>query len=193
VFKSGDAARDYAAMANVLLLLVGDDVPLRLRDAVASHVDAPARIHVVAPAQVRPLDWLATADDAAQREAEVRALEAEWTLADEGEVEGGAGDVDPVQAVEDALRSFCADEIVVAGAAADSGLEARLRRFGLPVVRLAAAPAARRGPLARAFHAFAAGRSEAVPFAAFLGVNVALAVLGVLLSLLVALIVWVFF
>jgi len=178
---------------NVLLLLVGDDAPLRLRDELAAHLDAPARIRVVAPAQVRTLDWLATADDAAQRQAEVRVLEAEWTLAEEGEIAGAAGDVDPVQAAEDALRTFAADEIVVAGAAADAGLEARLRRFGLPVARLGSPPEQGPGFAARSFRSFTAGRSEAVPFAAFVGVNVALALLGVLLSALVALIVWLFF
>jgi hypothetical protein len=35
----------------------------------------------------------------------VRALEAEWTLADHAEVEGEASEADPVQAVEDALRA----------------------------------------------------------------------------------------
>lgn len=180
-------------MRNVLLLLVGDDVPLRLRDELAARLDGPARIHVVAPAQVRPLDWLATADDAAQRQAEVRVLEAEWTLAEEGEVEGEAGDVDAVQAVEDALREFPAERIVVAGAAADAELEARLRRFDLPVERLGVAPPPRGGFAARTFRGFTAGRSGVIPFAAFVGVNVAFALLGILLSLLVVLIVWLFF
>lgn len=177
----------------MLLLLVGDDVPLRLRDELAARLDGPARIHVVAPAQVRPLDWLATADDAAQREAQVRVLEAEWTLADEGEVEGEAGDVDAVQAVDDALREFPADEIVVAGAAAALGLDARLARFGLPVERLGLPATRRSGFVARAFRGFTAGRNEAIPFAAFVGVNLALALLAVVLSLAVALIVWLFF
>jgi|SRR5581483_396226 len=179
-------------MRNVLLLLVGDDVPLRLRDELTGRLDGPARIRVVAPAQVRPLDWLATAEDDAKREAQVRVLEAEWTLADEGEVDGEAGDVDAVQAVEDALRAFPADAIVVAGGAADDELEARLARFGVPVERLGIA-GAHPGLARRAFRGFTAGRSGAIPFAAFIGVNLALAFLGVLLSLAVALIVWLFF
>lgn len=181
------------APRNLLLLLVGDDLPLRLRDELAARLDGPARIRVVAPAQVRPLDWFATADDEATRAAEVRALEVEWTLAGEGDVEGGAGDVDAVQAVEDALRTFPADEIVVAGAAADAELEARLERFCLPVERLGVSPPPRAGFLSRTFRGLAAGRSSAIPFAAFVGVNLALLLLGIALSLLVALIVWLFF
>jgi hypothetical protein len=178
---------------SVLLLLVGDDDPRRLREALAARLEGPARIHVVAPAQVRPLDWFATADDDAQRAAEVRALEAEWTLAEEGDVEGGAGDLDPVQAVEDALRGFAADAIVVAGDRAAPELEASLARFGLPVERLGAPPAPQAGFLARTFRGLAAGRNEAIPFAVFVGVNVALALLGIVLAALVALIVWLFF
>jgi hypothetical protein len=53
------------------------------------------------------------------------------------QVEGEAGHVDPVQAVEDALREFPADEIlIVGGPSEDGGLEASLRRFRLPVTRL---------------------------------------------------------
>jgi hypothetical protein len=178
---------------NVLLLLVGDADPVRLREALAARLDGPVRIHVVAPAQVRPLDWFATADDDAQREAEVRALEAEWTLAEQGDVEGGAGDLDPVQAVEDALRSFDADAIVVAGDRAAPELETTLARFGRPVERLGSLAALRPGFLARTFRGLAAGRNEAIPFAVFVGVNVALLLLGVVLAALVALIVWLFF
>jgi len=150
----------------------------------------PGRIHVVAPALVGPLDWLATAEDRARLEAEVRLLEAEWTLADEGEVDGSAGEADPVQAVEDALRGFPADEILIAGAAVDPDLEQALRRFGLPVESLEPAGRPRRSAVYRAFRSLAGGRGNATPFILFAGVNGALLLLGVLLSLLVLAVLW---
>jgi hypothetical protein len=179
-------------LENVLLLLVGDADPVWIRAALTARIDAPARIHVVAPAQVRAIDWLATADDNAQREAEVRALEAEWTLAEQGEVVGEAGDFDPAQAVEDALRTFPAERIVVAGDKARREQLAALRRFGLPVELLGAAlePS---GFGSRAFRGFAAGQNPAIPFAAFVGVNLALLLLAILLSAFVGLILWLFF
>ncbi|HZD87715.1 MAG TPA: hypothetical protein VE088_06890 [Gaiellaceae bacterium] len=174
---------------NLLLLLVGDVAPHELR-ARLSRLDVPARrVHVVAPALVGALDWLATAEDAAHLRAEVRALEAEWTLADRADVEGGAGEADPVQAVEDALRSFAADAIVIAGGAADGDLDAAVARFGLPVLRLQDPPR-RRSRGYRGARALAGGRWEGTPFVLFVGVNGVLLLLGVLLSLLVLLVLW---
>ncbi|HUJ55815.1 MAG TPA: hypothetical protein VLW49_07485 [Gaiellaceae bacterium] len=174
---------------NVLLLLVGDVPPPELRARLARLDVAAGRVHVVAPALVGALDWLATAEDTAQREAEVRALEAEWTLADRAEVEGEAGEADPVQAVEDALRAFPADAIVIAGGEADGDLDAAVARFGLPVLRLQEPPPRRSRPY-RALRLLASGRWEPTPFVLFVGVNGALFLLGMLLSLLVLLVLW---
>jgi len=175
---------------NLLLLLMGDEPPPRLRDAVGRRTPPPARVHLVAPALVSPLDWLASAEDDAYRQAEVRALDAEWTLADQTEVEAEAGDVDPVQAVEDALRAFPADEILLAGEEADPDLEAALGRFGIPITRLDPAPFARRSSGYRALRELAGGHRSATPFVLFVGVNTAFLLLGVLLSLLALLVLW---
>lgn len=176
--------------ANLLVVLLGDAAPGRLRDAIAARPVPPARIHVVAPAIVGPLDWLATAEDTAHQQAEVRAFEAEWTLADHAEVRGEAGDVDPVQAVEDALRDFPADEILIAGEAADGDLEQALRRFGLPTGRLESTRRADRSRLYRAMRELASGRGDATPFVLFVGVNTALFLVGAVLSAIVLLILW---
>lgn len=173
---------------NLLVLLLGDTSSRRLRDAIAARSDPPARVHVVAPTIVGPLDWLATAEDEAHRQAEVRAFDAEWTLADQAQVEGEAGDVDPVQAVEDALRDFPADEILIAGEAADRDLEQALRRFALPIARLDSAPPAGHSRLYRAARGLAGGHGSATPFVLFVTVNAVVLLVGVLLSLLVLLI-----
>ena len=177
-------------MRNVLVLLLEESSRSRLRRAVAERGDGQANVHVVAPTRVGSLEWLATDEDEARAEAAVRAFDAEWTLAGEAEVEAEAGDVDPVLAVEDALRGFPADEILlVGGAGEDGGLEASLRRFGLPVTRLAGSLRVRRAnPLREWARALAAGRSKATPFVFFVAVNVALFVLAALIALVVLLV-----
>ena len=175
---------------NLLVLLVGDVPPRRLRDAIAARAEPPGRVHVVAPTLVGALDWLATAEDDAHRQAAVRAFDAEWSLADQADVDGEAGDADPVQAVEDALRHFPADEILIAGGAADPDLEAALRRFGLPTTHLDGARGRRHSRAYRALRELAAGRNNATPFVLFIGVNTALLLVGLALSLLALLILW---
>ena len=166
------------------------DVPAaRLRDAVAGRDASTLRVRVVAPTAVKALDWLASAEDAARRRAEVRALDAEWTLQPDAEVEAGAGDADPIQAVEDALRSFPADEILIAGAHVDPDLDDALFRFGIPVTRLDP-PRARRSRLYRGLRSLAGGRGNATPFVLFVTVNVALILCAMVLSLLAIGILW---
>jgi len=104
-----------------LLVLLDGARPAALGRAVQHRLDEAARVHVVAPTRVGVLDWLASDEDDARAAAEVRALEAEWALADDAEVEGEAGDVDPIVAVEDALRRFDADEILLVGGADENG------------------------------------------------------------------------
>lgn len=176
---------------NLLLVLLEDTPPLELRRAIARRAESP-HVRVVAPARVGTLEWLATDEDQARAEADVRALEAEWTLADEGDVEGEAGDVDPLLAVEDALRDFDADEILlVGGAGEDGGLEEALQRFGRPVIRLDGRDRIRRRSSLREFlRGIRSGRSRATPFVAFAGVNLTLLALAAVISLIVLLIVW---
>ena len=177
-------------MRNLLVVLLEQGSRSRLRRAIAVRGDGQVNVHVVAPTRVGPLEWLATDEDAARAEAAVRAFEVEWTLADEAEVEAEAGDVDPVLAVEDALRKFPADEILLVGAdGEDGGLEASLRRFGLPVTRIDGPLSARSAnPLREWARALAAGRSKATPFVFFVAVNAALLVLAALIALVVLLV-----
>jgi len=163
-----------------------------MRQAVAEHADGEPTVHVVAPTWVGPLEWLATDEDDARSEAEVRALEAEWTLADQAEVEGEAGDVDPVVAVDDALRSFPGDEILIVGGASENGvLEASLRRFGLPVTRAGGSlPPPEHPQVRETTRAIVAGRSKATPFVSFAGVNLTLLALAVAITVVVLLVLW---
>ena len=166
---------------NLLVLLLEEGHESQLQDALAKRGDGTLSVRVVAPAHVTPIQWLATDEDAARIEAEGRVLQTEWALRDEAEVEGEA---DPVLAVEDALRTFPADEILlVGGGARDGGVERSLRELGLPVSRLAVGEQVRaRRPLREAVRALARGETRATPFVLFAGVNLALLALAALIS-----------
>jgi hypothetical protein len=139
--------------------------------AVERHAGGDAETLVVVPAaNVSKLQLLTGEVDHARAQAEATA-----------DASGGpavVGDSDPVQAVEDALRTFGADEIVVVtrpdaeaawlegGAAAES-----LRRFDMPVTHLVAAEdEAPREPTPEAVrpyaegHDLARGSAEGTPF-----------------------------
>jgi hypothetical protein len=177
---------------NILLVLLDGVSSGTLRQAVRRRVGEAANVHVVAPTRVAMLDWLATDEDAARATAEVQALEAEWALADDVDVEGEAGDVDPVLAVEDALRRFDADEILLVGGASENGgIEDALRRLDRPVSRVDdGAPVRERSSLREFGRAIRAGRSKATPFVFLASVNLALLVLAAAISLIVLLILW---
>jgi hypothetical protein len=127
----------------ILVLVTRPTSSDELRDQVETLVQSqPVSLRVVAPAsQLSPLEWLANEEDGARSEAEANAEQASGTLdavADAIEVE--VGDADPIQAAEDALRTFPADELIVVAppeqhatwlerASVRDGFE----QFGLPV------------------------------------------------------------
>jgi hypothetical protein len=86
-----------------------------LRECVRDHTGPDAEVRVVAPASdVSPLEWLANDEDEARDEAAEIAGQAEQAVEPEAaRVEVEVGDSDPVQAIEDALRTFPAEEVLV--------------------------------------------------------------------------------
>ena len=117
-----------------------------LRDLVRSRAGDDAEMLVVAPAsEISRLDWLTNAEDDARTEAASLADNtAEATPTED--VEARVGDADPLTAIEDALRTFAADEILVVAHPDDeadwleegTGATAQAR-FSLPVVRVTVA------------------------------------------------------
>ena len=99
-------------MRNVLVVSSVADPSRELQAALGDDV---GEIHVVAPAvEQSRLQWLTNAEDDARAEAKRTADEVASAAEGEAErVEAEAGDSDPLLAVEDALRTFDADEIVV--------------------------------------------------------------------------------
>jgi hypothetical protein len=116
-----------------------------LREAVRSHSGDEAEIRIVAPASdISPLQWLASDEDGARDEAaQIAGGLARSVEPDAVRTEAEVGDSDPVQAIEDALRTFPADEVLVvtrededANWLEQDSAEAARERFGVPVTRL---------------------------------------------------------
>jgi hypothetical protein len=81
----------------------------RLRDI----ADGDVEIKVTAPAsKIGKLDWLTNAEDDARADAADRAEQVADALPGDP-VEAEVGDTNPMQAIEDALRTFPADEVIV--------------------------------------------------------------------------------
>jgi hypothetical protein len=131
-----------------LLVVATASIPgAALRAAVRAHAGEDAEILVVAPASgISRLDWLTNADGDARTDAARRADEvAEAAPSDD--VESQVGDSDPVKAIEDALRGFPADEVIIvtlpdedAGWLEKGSAETALDRFSLPVTHLTVEP-----------------------------------------------------
>jgi hypothetical protein len=127
------------ARRKILVIATGDDPP----EVVA---EGPAEVLVVAPALAGRLEYWASDDRRARRDAEERLERCLDALARRGiPATGWVGDADPLLAIADALSLFAADEIAVTTCcdargdwlARDVVGRAR-RRFDRPVSQLAA-------------------------------------------------------
>ncbi len=108
-----------------------------------AHVGEDAQILVVAPASnVSRLDWLTNDEDDVRAEAAERAEEIGDSMPTD-DFETRVGDSDPIKAIEDALRTFTADEIIVvtrtdedADWLEEGSAEEARSRFSLPLTHL---------------------------------------------------------
>jgi hypothetical protein len=114
-----------------------------LRKSVRAHAGEDAEMLVIAPASdISRLGWLTNDEDDARNDAAERADElAEAAPTDD--VESRVGDSDPVKAIEDALRTFPADELIVVTLPDEDATwlekgsaETAFKRFSLPVTHL---------------------------------------------------------
>jgi hypothetical protein len=127
-----------------LLVVATASVPAGdLRTSVRAHAGEDAEILVVAPASgISRLDWLTNAEDDARTDAAERGDELA-DVAPTDDVESRVGDSDPVKAIEDALRTFPADEVIVVTLSDEDAAwlekgsaETALNRFSLPFTHL---------------------------------------------------------
>lgn len=177
---------------NVLLVALEPVPDEQIRRAIDSRTEvADVSVLVVAPALgVGLLQSLTGAVDEARAEAGELADRAAQAV--DAEVRTEVGDRDPLVAVEDALREFPADEIVLAGRA-DDETEAPLHRFGLPIARVngAAEPAGESvGGTETLAREVTRGRSSQTPVVLLAVVSAVLLAAIVLISLIVFLVLW---
>jgi hypothetical protein len=118
-----------------------------LREEVRRHAGGEtAEVHVVAPIQHTSLLQRLTGDvDKARADAEEVAHKAEEAIEEVAEVETEIGDANPLLAINDALATFPADEVIIvtgSGSRPDwlekDDVQEALRGLGLPVTRLVA-------------------------------------------------------
>ena len=98
-----------------ILVVANETVAGRaLRGEVVGRAGEGADVLVVCPALNSPIRHWASDEDGARRQADLRLAESLAALAAEGvDARGEVGDADPIQAMDDALRTFGADEIVI--------------------------------------------------------------------------------
>lgn len=128
----------------ILVVTTAAKPQAEVESVVRAHAGADAEVYVIAPAsKISRLDRLTNAEDDARANAADRAGAAVQAVPGE-QSEAHVGDVDPLQAIEDALRVFPADEIVVLTAPSEqatwleSGLgEDARKRFSIPVTAIA--------------------------------------------------------
>ena len=110
------APRPHAAGERRILVIANETVGGHmLRSAIVERsLDVRQEVLVVTPALNSPLRHWVSDDDEARANARQRLEESLAQLAKAGvEARGEVGDGDPVQAIEDALRTFGADEIII--------------------------------------------------------------------------------
>jgi hypothetical protein len=108
-------ARRPTATHRVLVIANETVAGRALRDEVRHRTAGrDAEVLVVCPALNSPLRHWVSDEDGARAKAQARLDESLAALAEDGlDATGRVGDADPLQAIEDALRAFGADEVIV--------------------------------------------------------------------------------
>ncbi len=121
-------------MSRKLLAVVTDPAdPEVVSRELERHLGPGDQVRVLASPTLSPLRWLTSDEDGARSEAESVAGRAAAEAGEAAEPAPAAGDPDPLQAAEDGLRRFGADEVLVVAPAGVEVDEARFARLGVPV------------------------------------------------------------
>jgi hypothetical protein len=133
-----EVAASEDASHRVLVLAVTEPTPgaaQRIADIAGSASD----VRLVVPVPSHRLDRWLSAEDDARHEAEARLARSAGILVAAGlPVSGSVGDADPAQALEDELRGFAADEVVLLLENGKDPLAKIESRVGLPLRRVSA-------------------------------------------------------
>jgi hypothetical protein len=136
-------------MAHRLLIAAGQSISSsnQLPFGIRGLIDAADEILVITPTLPTRFEWLASATDRAQEQADERLQTVLGQLADLGsEAVGAVGADDPLLAFEDAIRRFAPDHLLIALRAGEaSGWQERglldqiQKRFRLPMTAFSVA------------------------------------------------------
>lgn len=134
------------AERRVLVLATAEATP-DSAERVARLAGDASDVRLLVPLQSGRLDRWLSAEDEARRAAQRRLAHSAGALVAAGlPVSGSVGDADVRQALEDELRSYPADEVIVlAEAGGPDELAAAAERLALPMERIEAEPAPGRG------------------------------------------------
>jgi hypothetical protein len=129
-----DAAR------RVLVLAAAEPTP-SVVERVAEEAEGADDVRLVVPVRGRKIDrWLSATDDDRERAQDALARTAGVLVAAGLPVSGALGDGDLGQALEDELRGFSADRVIVLADPGDELPTATAARLGVPIVTVAAPP-----------------------------------------------------
>jgi hypothetical protein len=130
VAESGDAGH------RVLVVALAEPTPGAAQH-VAELAGSAEDVRLVVPVASRRLDRWLSAEDEARHEAEARLARSAGTLVAAGlPVSGSVGDPNPSQALEDELRDFPANEVILLTADGEDPFGEVESRLGLPLRRV---------------------------------------------------------
>jgi len=137
-----DGKLEVAASADaghrVLVLAIAEATPAAAQ-RIADITGSPSDVRLLVPVPSHRLDRWLSAEDQARHEAEARLARSAGALVAAGlPVSGSVGDADPAQALEDELRGYAADEVVLLSDGDKDPLGKVESRLGLPLRRVSA-------------------------------------------------------
>ena len=128
-----------------ILVIANETVAGRaLRSEIVHRAGPETDVLVVCPALTTPLRYWASDEDPGRAAAHERLRESLGALAEEGvQARGEVGDADPIQAIDDAMRTFGANEMIISTHPPgrsnwlEKGVIARARdRYGCPIAHV---------------------------------------------------------
>lgn len=131
-----EVASSEDAGHRVLVVAVAEATP-ESAQRIADISGSPSDVRLVVPVPSHRLDRWLSAEDDARHQAEALLARSAGTLVAAGlPVSGSIGDADPAQALEDELRGYAADEVVLLTAGDKDPLGKVEARIGLPLRRV---------------------------------------------------------
>jgi hypothetical protein len=137
---AADPAAVSAASLKLLVVVSGRPDRAALRAELRERVTATMEVRLVASPSVSPLEWLTDDEDAARVEAQELASMAIDLMPGQPELEPELVASNTAQAIEDSLRTFAADQVLIVLAGEEAGPSLELTRQltdrGLPVTTI---------------------------------------------------------